>query len=65
MLAEYAVLYLHLQGRVDARGPVGEGGDQRAVAQRRGRNGVEQLAQLGALEHRCLARLNAGRELRS
>src|SRR6266446_6342403 len=39
------VLDLHFQGRADARKGVGEGGDQRAVAQiaeRHGRNGVEQ-----------------------
>src|SRR6266481_389734 len=41
------ILDFHLQGRSDAREAVGESGDQRAVAQiaqRRGRNGVEELA---------------------
>ena len=55
------VFDLHFQGRVDAREAVGEGGDQRAVAQIatcRGWNGVEQLASFGALEHRCLASLD-------
>jgi len=35
------ILDLHLQGRADAREGIGEGGDQRAIAQiaqRRGRN---------------------------
>jgi hypothetical protein len=55
------VLNPHLQGCVDAREAVGQGGDQRTiakVAQRRGRNGGEELARFGALEHRRLAGLD-------
>ena len=50
-----------LQRRGDAREGVGEGGDQRAVAQiahGAGRDAVDQLAPLGAIEHRRLAGLH-------
>ena len=55
------ILHLHLQRRADAREGIGEGGDQRPVAQiahRVGRDGVEQLAPFVGVEHRRLAGLH-------
>ena len=52
------ILDLHLQRRIYAREGIGEGGDQRPVApiaQRVGRNGVDQLAPFLGIEHRGLA----------
>ena len=52
---------LHPQRRDDAREGIGEGGDQRAVAQiahSLGRDAVEKLAPLGAIEHRRLPGLH-------
>ena len=52
------VLHLHVQRGRDAREGIGEGGDQRPVAQIAhgiGRDGVEQLAPVGGVEHRRLA----------
>jgi hypothetical protein len=56
--ARSQILDLHLQRRIDAREAVGEGGDQRSVAQiaqSRVRDRLEQLAPFGTLEHRRLA----------
>jgi hypothetical protein len=55
------VFDFHFESRADAREAVCERGDERAVpqiAKRRGRNGVEELAPLLALEHRRSARLH-------
>jgi hypothetical protein len=55
------ILNLHLQRRGDAREGIGKRGDQGAiaeVAQGYLGNAVEQLAPLGALEHRRLAGLD-------
>ena len=55
------ILDLHPQRRADAREGIGEGGDQRAVAQIAhglGRDAVDELAPLGAVEHRRLAGLH-------
>ena len=52
------ILDLHMECGADAGEGVGEGGDQRAVAQianRLGWNAVEKLAPLGTVEHRRLA----------
>ena len=55
------VFDFHFESRADAREAVGERGDERAVpqiAERHGRDRVEELAPFLTLEHRCLARLH-------